>query len=207
MGFMDKAKEAADDLKASFASTEVRDSEQAYRDLGMLAYLTATGRPIDEADRQRVVNTLWAIEQQGKMPAFRLLTSAPPPPPPPPPVPQAPAPMPPRRPCLRAGPAAGRTPPAPPVAAEPASPADAAAGRATRRPAAARRGEAPGLRSDARQAVAWCTKHQRQSSSGSADCMTGCWVSRKCPVACRITEESQQPMCPQSRQIRSETHV
>ena len=36
MGFMDKAKEAADDLKASFASTEVRDSEQAYRDLGML---------------------------------------------------------------------------------------------------------------------------------------------------------------------------
>ena len=33
MGFMDTAKEAADDLKASFASTEVRDSEQAYRDL------------------------------------------------------------------------------------------------------------------------------------------------------------------------------
>jgi len=40
MGFMDKAKEAAEDLKASFATTEVRDSEQAYRDLGMIAYLT-----------------------------------------------------------------------------------------------------------------------------------------------------------------------
>ena len=45
MGFMDKAKEAAEDLKASFATTEVRDSEQAYRDLGMIAYLTTTGRP------------------------------------------------------------------------------------------------------------------------------------------------------------------
>ena len=90
MGFMDKAKEAAEDLKASFASNEVRDSEQAYRDLGMLAYLTTTGRPIDEADRQRLINTLWAIEQQGKLPAFRLVTS-PPPPPPPPPVPQQPA--------------------------------------------------------------------------------------------------------------------
>ena len=55
MGFMDKAKEAAEDLKASFATTEVRDSEQAYRDLGMIAYLTTTGRPIDEADRQRLI--------------------------------------------------------------------------------------------------------------------------------------------------------
>ena len=80
MGFMDKAKEAAEDLKASFASNEVRDAEQSYRDLGMLAYLTTTGRPIDEADRQRLINTLWAIEQQGKLPAFRLVTSPPPPP-------------------------------------------------------------------------------------------------------------------------------
>ena len=124
MGFMDKAKEAADDLKASFASTEVRDSEQAYRDLGMLAYLTATGRPIDEADRQRVVNTLWAIEQQGKMPAFRLLTSPPPPPPPPPPVPHEPAPMPaaPPMPQAAATPPDAAEPAAPPVAAEPATP-------------------------------------------------------------------------------------
>jgi hypothetical protein len=121
MGFMDKAKEAADDLKASFASTEVRDSEQSYRDLGMLAYLTATGRPIDEADRQRLVTTLWAIEQQGKMPAFRLLTSPPPPPPPPPPVSQAPAPMPPPPVPQQAAPTPAE-PPTSPVAAEPATP-------------------------------------------------------------------------------------
>ena len=92
MGFMDRAKEAAEDLKASFASNEVRDSEQAYRDLGMLAYLATTGRPIDEADRQRLVSAIWAIEQQGKLPPFRLVTSPPPPPPPPPP--QAPPPPP-----------------------------------------------------------------------------------------------------------------
>jgi hypothetical protein len=105
MGFMDKAKEAAEDLKASFATTEVRDSEQAYRDLGMIAYLTTTGRPIDEADRQRLVNTLWTLEQQAKLPPFRLVTSPPPPPPPPPPAPAAPA-----------------APPAPPAPAAPAAP-------------------------------------------------------------------------------------
>ena len=86
MGFMDRAKEAAEDLKASFATNEVRDSEQAYRDLGMLAYLTTTGRPIDEADRQRLVNLLYAQEQRGALPAFRLVTAPPPPPPPPPPA-------------------------------------------------------------------------------------------------------------------------
>ena len=116
MGFMDKAKEAAEDLKASFATTEVRDSEQAYRDLGMIAYLTTTGRPIDEADRERLVNTLWALEQQAKLPPFRLVTSPPPPPPPPPPpVPQA-APPPP-------APAAPAAPPAPPTPAAPPAPA------------------------------------------------------------------------------------
>jgi len=126
MGFMDKAKEAAEDLKASFATTEVRDSEQAYRDLGMIAYLTTTGRPIDEADRQRLVNTLWALEQQAKLPPFRLVTSPPPPPPPPPPVPQAapPAAPPPPAPAAPApaAPPAPATPAAPPEPLAPAAP-------------------------------------------------------------------------------------
>ncbi len=43
MGFMDKAREAADDLRSSFTGNEARDSESHYRDLGMIAYLTATG--------------------------------------------------------------------------------------------------------------------------------------------------------------------
>ena len=111
MGFMDKAKEAAEDLRASFATTEVRDSEQAYRDLGMIAYLTTTGRPIDEADRQRLVNTLWALEQQAKLPPFRLVTSPPPPPPPVPP-PAAPPPAPPAAPAAPPAPSAPPPPPA-----------------------------------------------------------------------------------------------
>jgi hypothetical protein len=131
MGFMDKAKEAADDLRASFASSEVRDSEQHYRDLGMLAYLTATGRPIDEADRQRLISGIWAIEQSGKLPAFRLVTAAPPPPPPPaappaPPVPPAPAASP--------SPAAPPAPPPPAEAEQPAPPPPAAEPPATEQP-------------------------------------------------------------------------
>ena len=55
------------------------------------------------------------------------------------------------------------------------------------------------------QAVLWCTKHQRQSSPGSADSITGCVVSWKCLVACCATEESQQPTLPHSRHCRSET--
>jgi hypothetical protein len=88
MGFMDRARDAAEDLRTSLSGGEARESEQAYRDLGMLAYLTTTGRPIDEADRQRLVSTLWAIEQHGRLPAFRLVTPPPPGPAPAPPAPQ-----------------------------------------------------------------------------------------------------------------------
>ena len=86
MGFLDRAKGAADDLRSNLAGGDARESEHQYRDLGMIAYLTATGRPIDEADRQRLINQLWATEQSGRLPAFRLLT----PPPPPAPVPPVP---------------------------------------------------------------------------------------------------------------------
>jgi hypothetical protein len=117
MGFMDKAKEAADDLRASLAGGDARVSEQQYRDLGMIAYLTATGRPIDEADRQRLINQLWSTEQAGRLPAFRLLT---PPPAPPPPVPPVQAAPPPAAPAEPAAPA----PPVPPVPAEPPAAAE-----------------------------------------------------------------------------------
>jgi hypothetical protein len=91
MGFMDKARDAAGDLRSSFGGHEARDSESHYRDLGMIAYLTATGRPIDEADRQRLINGLWAMEQGGRLPAFRLVTPPPPAMPVAPTVPVAPA--------------------------------------------------------------------------------------------------------------------
>lgn len=89
MGFMDRAKGAAEDLRSNLAGGDARASEQQYRDLGMIAYLTATGRPIDEADRQRLISQLWETEQSGRLPAFRLVTPHPPPPPPHPAVPPA----------------------------------------------------------------------------------------------------------------------
>jgi hypothetical protein len=74
---VDKARQTAAELRQGLGSADARSSEQHYRDLGMLAYLTATGRPIDEADRQRLISGLWDIEQQGRLPAFRLVTSPP----------------------------------------------------------------------------------------------------------------------------------
>jgi hypothetical protein len=46
------------------------------------------------------------------------------------------------------------------------------------------------------------TKHQHQSSPGCADAMTGWSASCPCLLACRFGEESQQPTCPQVRQVR-----
>lgn len=84
MGFMDRAKAAANDLKSSVESSmgsasDHREVERLYRDLGMLAYLQETGRQIDAADRERVLGSLRELEGRGGMPPFQLVTSAPPP--------------------------------------------------------------------------------------------------------------------------------
>ena len=50
------------------------------------------------------------------------------------------------------------------------------------------------------------TKHHRQDSPGSADCITGCPVRSKCTLACLGGDESQQPTWPQVRQTRRCTH-
>lgn len=137
MGFLDKAKAAANDLKASVdqqlsSSTASRDAEKHYRDLGMLAYLKETGRPVVDADWDRVLESLRAMESQGVITSFALQTSAPPPPPgaaaagqpappppagysaPPPPAGSAPPPPPP--------PPGAATPPPPPPPAAPTTP-------------------------------------------------------------------------------------
>ena len=125
MGFLDKAKAAATDLKASVdssmsASNAGRDVERHYRDLGMISYLQQTGRSVDEADRQRVFTTLQQLEARGVPMSFHLSTAPPQAPPPPganaaggpPPPPGAAAPPPP-------GPAAGPPPAAPPPGGPP----------------------------------------------------------------------------------------
>jgi hypothetical protein len=97
MGFLDKAKQAANDLAAkadtALASQGMGGSglsagpqpEKCFRDLGVLAYLESTGRPTDPAERERLLGALREAEQRGPL-NFSLQTAAPGPgtvPPPP----------------------------------------------------------------------------------------------------------------------------
>jgi hypothetical protein len=98
MGFLDKAKAAANDLAAK-ADTALAGSgmggpggatggqpDKLFRDLGVLAYLEATERQAPDGERERIMGTLREAEQRGAIPSFALQTAAPPPssvPPPP----------------------------------------------------------------------------------------------------------------------------
>jgi hypothetical protein len=107
MGFMDKARAAASDLAAkadtALASSGVGAGGEAnkyFHDLGVLTYLTESGRPASAEDRERVMGALRDLEARGAIHGFALQTSAAPPPPPPPPPggavpPPAPGTMPP----------------------------------------------------------------------------------------------------------------
>ncbi|SFB37361.1 hypothetical protein [Cellulomonas marina] len=157
MGFLDKAKAAATDLAAK-ADTALASSglggpgggfglgganvDTLFRDLGVLAYLEAAGRPVDTAERERVLAALREAEQRGAIPSFALRTTPPPAPgayppapgayPPPPGAHAAPGahvPPPPGGP-QGAPPATGSStpPPAAPPAAPPPPPSWAAGG-------------------------------------------------------------------------------
>lgn len=92
MGFLDKAKAAATDLAAkadtALASSGLGgpggvgggDAEKYLRDLGVLAYLDATGRESSSADRERVLGALRELESRGALSSPALRTSPPPPP-------------------------------------------------------------------------------------------------------------------------------
>ncbi|WP_315098313.1 hypothetical protein, partial [uncultured Cellulomonas sp.] len=93
MGFLDKAKAAATDLAAK-ADTAINsavgsgsagggrpgDAEKYLRDLGLLTYLSTTGRPVEEAERERVLSSLRAIDAAGGLRSHALHTAPPPPP-------------------------------------------------------------------------------------------------------------------------------
>lgn len=108
MSFFDKAKAAATDLaaKADVAMNQAGintpggtggGGDKALRDLGVLAYLDATGRPASADDRARLMATLRELESNGRLgpltvspPAYGTPGAPPPPPgttPPPPPPP------------------------------------------------------------------------------------------------------------------------
>lgn len=113
MGFMDKAKALADQaaskidtaVSSATAPSNVKAAEDALRDLGVLAYLEATGRAPQEIgeERERCMGIVWQTESEV---GEKLRLTLTPPPPPPPPPPSQPVPPPP----------AGVAPPPPPPA-------------------------------------------------------------------------------------------
>lgn len=61
-------------LDSVTARGDLGDVDQHYRDLGLLAYLAATGRAGDPTEQERVVATLAAMEQRGAIRDFVLTT-------------------------------------------------------------------------------------------------------------------------------------
>lgn len=116
MGFLDKAKAAANDLAAKadtalsgagMAAPGGGDAERYFRDLGVLAYLEWSGRPSPAGDRERIMAVLREMDARGAIRSYALHTA-------PPPAPGAPAAAPPPG----AGTAPGTVPSAPPGPAE-----------------------------------------------------------------------------------------
>src|SRR3954454_25184918 len=103
MSFFERAKAAANDLAAK-ADAEMKKAgistpggtgvmggagsgaDRALRDLGVLSYLEATGRPASAEDRARVLATLRELESTGRLGQLSVspgygAPGAPPPPP------------------------------------------------------------------------------------------------------------------------------
>ena len=137
MSFFERAKAAATDLaaKADVAMNQAGintpgagGGDRALRDLGVLAYLEATGRPASPEDRARLIATLHELESTGRLGPLTVspptgTPGAPPPPPgatpppPPPPGSRVEPPPPPAPPGYAGDPPAappGSTPPPPP---------------------------------------------------------------------------------------------
>jgi hypothetical protein len=150
MGFLDKAKAAAETAmtKADAALSNVdtslgggpspKQAEPYFRDLGVLAYLEATGRAPADADeqRQRCLTAVQQLEGQTTL-NFALSSAAPPPPgaaatappppgagavPPPPPGESAPPPPPPPGSVAPPPPPGSVAPPPPPGSVAPPPP-------------------------------------------------------------------------------------
>ena len=91
MGFFDKAKAAATELAAkadgALASSGMagpaaaaKHADRLFRDLGVLAYLETTGRPVDGPARERLPAELAAVAGQAGNPSIAPTTAPHPPP-------------------------------------------------------------------------------------------------------------------------------
>lgn len=87
-GYENLAGRADQALDAATAGKELGEIDRYYRDLGVLAYLEATGRDVDPTTRERLESVLRSLEARGAIRDFRLQTGggpaggAPPAPPP-----------------------------------------------------------------------------------------------------------------------------
>lgn len=125
MGFLDKAKAAANELaaKADSALTQASSSwagsgeaERLLRDLGLLTWREQQGQPVDAADLARVKEGLAALERDGRLATLQVQTQPAPPPPgaqTPPPPPGGSTPPPPGGGQTPPASSGGQTPPAP----------------------------------------------------------------------------------------------
>lgn len=62
----------ADEMMDRTGPQQVGDVDRIYRDLGMLAYLAASGRPHDESVRGELLSVLRAMEERGAVRDFLL---------------------------------------------------------------------------------------------------------------------------------------
>ncbi len=126
MGFLDKAKAAANDL-ASQAQSAMNSSgttggvnpDKLYRDLGQIVFNEHAGKPTPPGAKQQILDQLNQLDQQGRL--AQAPTGPPPPPgaaaagtPPPPPAPSYGAPPPPAPDTSSEPPESGPPPPPPP---------------------------------------------------------------------------------------------
>lgn len=125
MGFLDKAKAAANDLaaKADTAISQATsgnaqgETDRYLRDLGIATYAEHIGQPVDGEARTRALAGLDALKAQGALGSMNMSASPPPSPgasgPPPPPGASAPRPPGPQT-ATSSGPQSTTPPPPPP---------------------------------------------------------------------------------------------
>lgn len=90
MGFLDKAKAAANDLaakadsalsQASASWSGAGDAERLLRDYGLLTWREQHGQSVDQADLTRVREGLEALDADGRLATLQVHTQPAPPPP------------------------------------------------------------------------------------------------------------------------------
>lgn len=79
VGYENLAGRADNAFDSATASKDLGDIDQQFRDLGMVTYLSATGRDVDPVTQQQLMSVLRSLEQRGAIRDFILQTTGQPP--------------------------------------------------------------------------------------------------------------------------------